>query len=71
VNAAKNDRLGLSPRLNRLRQLKGITDKICVLDDFVALVEVAENDQSFAQHLLRSADATVKLGVRGILVLLR
>ena len=65
-----SDRLRLGPALGGPRELEGVAHEVGVLDDLVALVEVAQHDDAFAECLPRGADPGVELLVGGPLVLL-
>ena len=64
VDAAEHDVVGLVARGGGLRQLQRIADDVGKLDDFVALVMVAENDEARAERGLGLRDARVHFGVR-------
>ena len=49
VDAAEDDGFGLGASLGGVRELEGVADEVGVLDDFVALIEVAEDDEAVAQ----------------------
>ena len=71
VHAAEDDGLGVGPGEGGVGQLEGVAHEVGVLDDLVALVEVAEDHGAVAQLLLGGADAGVQFGIAGELVLLR
>ena len=70
VHAAEDDGLGVGPGQRRVGELEGVAHEVRVLDDLVALVEVAQDDGAVAQRRLGGADPGVELGVAGQLVLL-
>ena len=69
VHAAEHDGLGIGPGERGVRELERVADEVGVLDDLVALVEVAEHDDAVAEGRLGGTDAIVQLGVGGLAVL--
>ena len=63
VHAAEDDVFSGVPRRGGLRQLQRVADVVGELDDFVALVVVAEDDEAFAERLLGCSDPRVHLVV--------
>ena len=49
MDAAEDDGLGLGASPGGVRELEGVADEVGVLNDFVALIEVAEDDQAFTE----------------------
>ncbi len=70
VHAAEDDGLGVRPGEGGVGQLEGVAHEVGVLDDLVALVEVAQDHCPVAQLFLGGADPYVQLGIAGELVLL-
>ncbi|MDQ0690503.1 hypothetical protein QF047_001463 [Arthrobacter sp. W4I7] len=52
VDAAEHDGLGVRPRERGVGQLEGVAHEVRVLDDFVALVKVPQDDGPVAQYSL-------------------
>ena len=70
VHAAEEDELCVGAVFCLLGQLEGVADEVGVAHDFIALVEVAHDDESLAKRSLGCADAEVKLGCGGLAILL-
>ena len=56
VHAAEDNRPTLGARRGLLAQLVAITPQIGMVDDFILLVVMAQNEQAFAQFLTPSID---------------
>ena len=69
VHAAEHDGLGIGAGHGGVRELERVAREVGVLDDLVALVEVAEHDDPVAERGLGGTDAVVQLGVAGLAVL--
>jgi hypothetical protein len=69
VDAAEDDGFGVRTGEGGVGELEGVADEVGVLDDFVALIEVAEDDELVAEGVFCGADAEVELGGGGIAVL--
>jgi hypothetical protein len=61
VHTAEHDEVGFRMAAHLLRQLVGIAGVVGELDDFVALVVVAENDDAGAKRRAGRGDARVHL----------
>ena len=59
VDAAEDDGFGVGAGFGSLRELERIAYEIGVFYDFVALVEVAEDDEALAEGVLGGANAEV------------
>ncbi len=64
VHAAEDDEIGGVFAGGVLGELQGIAGVVGELDDFIALVVVAEDDEAFAERGFGRGDAEVHLGVR-------
>ena len=61
VDAAEEDVLGVAATGGLLRELEGVAAEVGELDDLVALVVVAEDDELLAELPLQRPDAFVPL----------
>ena len=64
VDAAEDDEVGGVLAGGELRELQRVAGVVGELDDLVALVVVAEDDEAVAERGLGGGDADVQLGVR-------
>ena len=71
VHAAKDDVFGLFAGLRGVGQLEGVPHKVGKLHHLIALVEVPQHDDAFPKFCFRGENAQLKVGVGGLLVLLR
>ena len=71
VDAAEHDGLGRALRSGELRQLQRVADRVGELDHFVALVVMAENDQTIAERGFGGRDTDIELGLRQTEIALR
>ena len=71
VHAAEHDMVGVRAFGGVLGQLEGVAHKVGMLDDFVTLVEVAEDQQFGAETLLGVGDALLQFLVGGLAVFVR
>ena len=62
VHAAEDDVLGLRARRGLLGELEGVTGDVGELDDLVALVVVAEDEDPVAERRLRRAARSTSVG---------
>ena len=69
VDATEDDGLGVGAGEGGVGELEGVADEVGILNDLVALIEVAEDDEFLAERSLGGADAEVELGGRGVAVL--
>ncbi len=69
VNAAEDDGFCIGAGLGGIGELEAVTEKVGMLHDFVALVEVAEDDDALAEGVLGRANAEVQL-FRGCVAIL-
>ena len=60
VHTAKNDVAAIGAIGSELAQLVRVARQVCMLDDFVLLVVVPEDEQAFAEGLLRLSDPLAK-----------
>ncbi len=60
VNAAEDNIIGFWVRGSKLRQLERVAASIGIFDDLVALIVMAQNQQSLAQLCARLGDAAVQ-----------
>ena len=68
MDTAEHDRVGIGFGQRRIGQLEGVTDEVGILYDLVALVEVAEDDESVAELCLGGEDAFVQIFLARALV---
>src|SRR5690625_6450650 len=63
---AEHERLGFRMIFSRLGQHERVTHKICVLDDLVTLIKVAQNLQAVTQFCLGCHNASIQLSLGGL-----
>lgn len=61
MHAAEDDGFGVRAAACGLGELERVSDEIGVTHDLIALVEVAEHDDTLAERCLRDTDALIKL----------
>jgi hypothetical protein len=64
MNATENDEFRVLLLSRPGRKLEGIAPKVGKSDDFVALIVVAENDQTAPKARSNGTDTLVRFGVR-------
>ena len=62
MDAAEDDGFGVGAGAGGVGELEGVADEIGVLNNLIALIEVAEDDELFTEGVLGGADAEVELG---------
>ena len=70
VHAAEDDDFGLGTSPRGVRELERVADEVGILNDLVALIEVAEDHEAFAERRLSGADAEVQFALGSLTVLL-
>ena len=71
MHATEDDGFGVRLGQCCVGELERVADEVCVLDDFVTLVEVAQDYGAVPERRFGGPDAGVKFGVGGLLVLFR
>ena len=71
MHAAEDDMVGVGTFGGVLGELEGVAHEVGMADDFIALVEVAEDQQFFAKAGFGCADAFLQFLVGGVTVFLR
>ena len=68
VDAAEDDGFGVGTGEGSVGELEGVAEEVGVLDDLIALIEVAEDDELIAEGVFGGSDAEVELGGRGVAI---
>ncbi|MNI87940.1 hypothetical protein D3C73_1451830 [compost metagenome] len=71
MDPAEDDCFGVRLGQCCVGELERVAYEVCVLDDFVSLVEVAQDDGAVPQRRFGGPNTNVKFGVGGFLVLFR